>query len=359
MGMTAFRKVALVTWGCAALASCTTLGQLGVPGANKDEASTAEAPSPAHTVASDEEEDPLKDQPELTESQEASKEALIEAIQSLGWQVDVRDGSFGEVRDSSRAADALNRCLEHSRALLDEGVSGELLMKSDLRLADRVHVRDHNPEIGGYYVRLGDLPEFCKEGTTVVIAAVVYEEMRYAINGQETLLEREFEREYSLAGYESYGRRCKRGIDDARANYGAQDDLILDLPKLDPMTLTELEAFCDAYVAKVAEIKQEVTDRRQAALEAELAPYRTALQGDKLRIFLDREMQDKRIRTRGGRVIDSPREFANAPLWCETLGDAHGRARWTVRCFQFNGNRLADLRERSGYGSSPPSNAYR
>jgi hypothetical protein len=71
-------------------------------------------------------------------------------------------------------------------------------------------------------------------------------------------------------------------------------------------------------------------------------------------------MEIKVIRTQGRARLDSPRDFAQASLWCETLSNSNvSPPEWTVRCFVFRGDRLADVRERSGRGNSAPINAYR
>jgi hypothetical protein len=103
---------------------------------------------------------------------------------------------------------------------------------------------------------------------------------------------------------------------------------------------------CDALSAAA----QAVLAVEDAKLEQQLAPYKAALKGDRLRTFLDRKMLFDTIYGRGGAVLDTPAKLAGAGAWFIVLeGDAGlGFKYVTVRRYAWSKNKLAGVTERRG-----------
>jgi hypothetical protein len=148
---------------------------------------------------------------------------------------------------------------------------------------------------------------------------------------------------------------CIRSIDKAlkSGNAGStQIELIGD----NKMTLSEAREMC-VYVRDKA-TKQVTSDI--AAEEAEYEPFRKLLTGDKLFIYNDR-LKKYKLYGASGRVLRSPQDYRDSPLWCTTGVNREGIVPvWSVDCWHFRGmTMIGSVESRTGTGDQAPSSAFR
>jgi len=107
---------------------------------------------------------------------------------------------------------------------------------------------------------------------------------------------------------------------------------------------------------------QRIVDGRAAASEAELAPFRALLKGDKRKIFDQHPAGEYAYFTSKKRSIESPEELAAAEWWYfEGQEDAgYITEKWSVKGWRFNAaHETIDRVETSGHGVKAPSSAFK
>jgi hypothetical protein len=119
-------------------------------------------------------------------------------------------------------------------------------------------------------------------------------------------------------------------------------------PSLGP--LSDGEAACEQLRAAA----QGAIDAAAAAAEAYLVPYKKALKGDKLELWM---YYQEGFYAKGCKPLTEPAALAKAKVWYKILVDDNGLVpQWTTRQYKFKGNKLVvDGKERTGRGSFPPS----
>ncbi len=122
------------------------------------------------------------------------------------------------------------------------------------------------------------------------------------------------------------------------------------------MTLSEAREMC-VYVRDSAtkQVKNDV-----AAEEALYEPFRKLLSGDKLYVYNDR-LKSYKLYGAGGRVLRSPEDYRDSPLWCTTGVNREGIVPvWSVDCWHFKGmTMIGSVESRTGTGDQAPSSAFR
>jgi hypothetical protein len=84
------------------------------------------------------------------------------------------------------------------------------------------------------------------------------------------------------------------------------------------------------------------------------------LGGDKLSLYNER-LKKYKLYGAGGRVLNSPEDYRDSPLWCTTGVDREGIVPvWSVDCWHFRGmTMVGSVASRSGTGDEAPSSAFR
>lgn len=124
---------------------------------------------------------------------------------------------------------------------------------------------------------------------------------------------------------------CVRKVDEALANGVSPDADIGDRDV--KMSFAEGREMC-VYVRDTA---QGVVDKQTAAEEAQYEPFRKLLSGDKLSIYNDR-LKNYKLYGAGGKVLKTPEDYRDSPLWCTTGVDREGIVPvWSVDCWHFKG----------------------
>jgi hypothetical protein len=147
---------------------------------------------------------------------------------------------------------------------------------------------------------------------------------------------------------------CVAKVDEALAN-GVPDSTVIEA--LDrKMSLAEGREMC-IYVRDTA---QGVVDKQTAAEEAQYEPFRKVLSDDKLRVYNNR-LKRYKVYGAGGRVLRTPEDYRDSPLWCTTGVDREGIVPvWSVDCWHFKGMTMAgSVTTRTGDGDQAPSSAFR
>ncbi len=93
-----------------------------------------------------------------------------------------------------------------------------------------------------------------------------------------------------------------------------------------------------------------------------LAPYRKALRGDKLKTFRKYGLVSRAVYTRKHRRLQSPRDFRRASVWYLVTNYTRGcaySACWRLHRFQFRGNRLRRVTKSTGRGRVVPRSRFR
>jgi len=121
------------------------------------------------------------------------------------------------------------------------------------------------------------------------------------------------------------------------------------------MTLKETKEKVCGLLAKEA---KRVLEASAKAYAASMAPYRAALKGDKLAMF-EKYGPSASLYGSGCRLLDSPSDYANAPVWYDVLLDDRDwlLPRWTVRGYKFKGMSSSGSYEKSGIGVDAPAAA--
>lgn len=146
---------------------------------------------------------------------------------------------------------------------------------------------------------------------------------------------------------------CIGSIDKALAG-GNPNSTQINLIGDSKMTLSDAREMC-VYVRDAAtkQVKSDV-----AAQEAEYAPFRKVLSGDKLRVYNERKRY--KLYTTGGRVLRTPDEYKNASVWCTVGVNRDGIVPvWDMSCWRFRDvTQVGAVINKNGAGDTPPSSAF-
>jgi len=139
-------------------------------------------------------------------------------------------------------------------------------------------------------------------------------------------------------------RHCNEAVDAAEA---------VGVPasaKVGTTTFGKARAtYCEPIDAKVAAILA----AKQAAWEAQMAPYTKALKGDKLDLVMK---WGPDWYGKGCKLLRTAKQLAKAKVWYAISVDTSGvEPRWTTRAYQFKGNALKGTKDRSGWGNDAPA----
>ncbi len=149
------------------------------------------------------------------------------------------------------------------------------------------------------------------------------------------------------------GKTCVSAIDEALTNgvTGATEIEVMD----HKMTLSDAREMC----VYVRDATQKIVGQNQAEEEAQYEPFRKALSGDKLALYNDR-LKIYKVYGAGGRVLQTPQDYADSPLWCTSGVDRNGVVpMWEVDCWHFRGmTQVGAVVHKSGPGENAPSAAY-
>ena len=146
---------------------------------------------------------------------------------------------------------------------------------------------------------------------------------------------------------------CIGSIDKALAS-GNQPSTQINLIGDSRMTLSDAREMC-VYVRDAA-TKQVTSD--VAAQEAEYAPFRKVLSGDKLNLY--NKWKNRKIYATGGRLLRTPESYRDATVWCSVGVNRSGIIPvWDMDCWRFKGmTQVGGLIKKNGTGDEPPSSAF-
>ena len=149
------------------------------------------------------------------------------------------------------------------------------------------------------------------------------------------------------------GKTCIEKIDEATSK-GLAGSTEVDTNK-GKMTITEAREMC----VKVRDAGQKVFGDLTAEEEAQYEPFRKILSGDKLNLYNDR-LKKYKLYGAGGKVLKTPADYRDSPLWCTTGVDREGILPvWSVDCWHFKGMaRVGSVESRTGTGDQAPSSAF-
>ncbi|MEP6911821.1 MAG: hypothetical protein ABI923_03650 [bacterium] len=150
------------------------------------------------------------------------------------------------------------------------------------------------------------------------------------------------------------GKNCIEKIDRALSR-GLAGSTTVETNKGN-MTITEAREMC----VQVRDAGQKVFGDLTAAEEAQYEPFRKVLSGDKLNIYNDR-LKKYKLYGAGGKVLKTPEQYRDSPLWCNTGVDREGiMPVWSVDCWHFKGmSKVGSVTSNSGTGDEAPSSAFR
>jgi hypothetical protein len=131
---------------------------------------------------------------------------------------------------------------------------------------------------------------------------------------------------------------CKDAVDGALAEKISPDEKVSYAPDK-TIRLGDAKQICQA----LADVGAQIDAAHRAKRNAQAAPFRKLLSGDKLRLFDDRGFADVWVIGRGGKRLDNPQALAKADLWFEVWVSnqtADGWTEWRITRYQFNGMKL-------------------
>lgn len=151
------------------------------------------------------------------------------------------------------------------------------------------------------------------------------------------------------------GKQALAKLDEARKNG------LADTKELTVFGQTLTVADVREQIVYLQNELSKINDQYIAAEEARLAPFRSALSGDKLSLFNNR-FSDETVGVygAGGHLLKTPAEYASSSIWCEWSVDNSKIVKsWDIACWQFKGmTKIGGPVTRSGFGT-PPSSAFR
>jgi hypothetical protein len=150
------------------------------------------------------------------------------------------------------------------------------------------------------------------------------------------------------------GKTCIDKIDEALSK-GLAASTVVETSK-GKMTISEAREMC----VSVRDAGQKVFGDLTAAEEAQYEPFRTILGGDKLSLYNER-LKKYKLYGAGGKVLKTPEDYRDSPLWCTTGVDREGIVPvWSVDCWHFKGmTKAGSVESRTGTGDEAPSSAFR
>ena len=150
------------------------------------------------------------------------------------------------------------------------------------------------------------------------------------------------------------GKTCIAKIDEALSK-GLAASTMVETHK-GSMTIGEAREMCVAVRAAGQKVFGDLTE----AEEAQYEPFRKVLTGDKLGLYNDR-LKKYKLYGVGGKVLKTPEDYRNSPLWCTTGVDRDGIVPvWSVDCWHFKGmTKEGSVTTRTGNGDEAPSSAFR
>lgn len=150
------------------------------------------------------------------------------------------------------------------------------------------------------------------------------------------------------------GKACIDKIDEALSK-GLAASTMVETHKGN-MTIGEAREMCVAVRAAGQKVFGDLTE----AEEAQYEPFRKVLTGDKLGLYNDR-LKKYKLYGVGGKVLKTPEDYRNSPLWCTTGVDRDGIVPvWSVDCWHFKGmTKEGSVVTRTGNGDEAPSSAFR
>jgi tetratricopeptide (TPR) repeat protein len=146
--------------------------------------------------------------------------------------------------------------------------------------------------------------------------------------------------------------KCNEAVDKALST-GISKKTNIELNTGDSVTLgTAKKDVCARLSAAIDSAQAEIDARVEAARQAELAPYKKALKGDKLRLLDEYNLFRIYIYGKGGETLSTPKELAKAKLWFIVSTSNHD-TKWTMRRYQFSGHKLEKESTKHGPGAWP------
>jgi len=149
------------------------------------------------------------------------------------------------------------------------------------------------------------------------------------------------------------GKTCIDKV-DAALSKGLAATAVVETHK-GTMNITEARAMC----VSVRDAGQRVFGDLTAAEEAQYEPFRKILSEDKLNLYNER-LKKYKLYGAGGKVLKTPEDYRDSPLWCTTGVDREGIVPvWSVDCWHFKGmTKVGSVQSRSGNGDQAPSSAF-
>jgi hypothetical protein len=149
------------------------------------------------------------------------------------------------------------------------------------------------------------------------------------------------------------GKTCIDKIDEALSK-GLAATTVVETPK-GKMTISEARDMC----VSVRDAGQKVFGDLTATEEAQYEPFRKVLSGDKMNLYNER-LKKYKLYGAGGKVLKTPEDYRESPLWCTTGVDRDGVVPvWSVDCWHFKGmTKAGSVESRTGTGDQAPSSAF-
>lgn len=147
-----------------------------------------------------------------------------------------------------------------------------------------------------------------------------------------------------------------KGLQEALAKVvtaGVPDSIVVTSHADRTYTLGEIKA----EVSKIAGTQKASGDQFKAAEEARWRPFTSVLKGDRLMLFNKYRLILQGI---GGKMLETPESFKATPIMAKYTVDESGIAhRWNMTIWRFRGDQIIATQTKSGWGSDPPSSAFR
>ncbi len=258
--------------------------------------------------------------------------------------------SLGSDRHVDDALANLDQCISAVDAALAAGLNAELEVRvHDSKIYGAQGRKHHEPgRLEEHFAPLGAVRAACLDMRVRVGVVQVKAAVDEAHTMEQALRAGSLSKDDAVIA-RLHADRCRKAVETAFARKIDADARLAT--RYGEMSLGEVEARGCAPIAALIE-------EANAAADAQFAPWRQALSGDKLATFLDKNMIHFRVYTRGGKELTTPAAFARADLWFEHLRSDHPQ-RWAMKRFQFRGDKLVGTRVVTGAGRVVPSSAYR
>ena len=152
-------------------------------------------------------------------------------------------------------------------------------------------------------------------------------------------------------------KNLKTALAEAQQQNVPEDFIVPGIGTVRAATIGDIKLKLDSYVKQAANSMTDAVNADNAKWE----PFTKLLSGDRLRFFNQTYRGGSNVFGRGGQYLDTPAEFASAPVMCtRTWGHSGIFETWRVDCYSFRGDRrISGPRSQSGLGTNTPSSAYR